>query len=82
MQLMIRTRATARGRMLPQSQAAEDSGPTTFTAGSTTPIRCRFLPPCSATAASFEALRQSRWLRTADGFAVCAVATRTHHESP
>jgi hypothetical protein len=27
-------------------------------------------PPCSATAASFEALRQSRWLRTADGFAV------------
>jgi hypothetical protein len=43
MQLMIRTGDCARAYACVVALAAEDSGPTTFTAGSTTPIRCRFL---------------------------------------
>ena len=78
MQLMIRNRATARGRMLPRSHWRLK----TVAQRPSLPVR---QPPYDADfslLASFEALRQSRWLRTADGFAVCAVATRTHHESP
>jgi len=72
MQLMIRTRATARGRMLPRRRWRLKRVAQYLHCRFDRPHTMPISPPCSATAASFEALRQSRWLRTVDGFAVRA----------